>query len=179
MTARSMILRADEVRRLLAGEVAEVRRAVSDRRDWVQDALPKLSAIVAGDIGDSFAMKIPYDGDPLGGHVGTIWCPLGNVGEQRWCKEAWAIRAEASRFTPVEIAYRADGEEPVWRATSRPASAPYYPGETCAFCWRSAVHMPRWASRLTVEVTAVRCERATDGKPWEWVATLRRVEVVR
>lgn len=38
--------------------------------------------------------------------------------------------------------------------------------------WRSAATMPRWASRLSLEVMAVRCE-LQDGV-WWWVTTMRR-----
>lgn len=32
----------------------------------------------------------------------------------------------------------------------------------------SAIHMPRWASRITLEVVAVRAQRRNEG-PWAWV----------
>jgi len=45
------------------------------------------------------------------------------------------------------VAYRADDEMP-----------PYMKGER----WRSSIHMPRWASRITLDVAGVRVERVAD-----------------
>lgn len=60
------------------------------------------------------------------------------------------------------------------RWTTTAPSAPCREGsEVCEYgvvlsAWSSAATMPRWASRLTVEVVALRVEP----DPWEWVAEL-------
>lgn len=50
-------------------------------------------------------------------------------------------------FQRESLRYRADGE---------------YQNEHGAWRWRSPIHMPRWASRLTLEITDVRVERLQD-----------------
>ncbi|MRR49332.1 MAG: hypothetical protein EG825_00195 [Rhodocyclaceae bacterium] len=85
-------------------------------------------------------------------------CPYGQPGDRLWVRETWAPQADcegsAHRWTaglegsgagPRPIThYRADGGDP-W--VSR---------------WRPSIHMPRWASRILLEIAAVRVERLND-----------------
>lgn len=70
-------------------------------------------------------------------------CPYGVPGDRLWVREAFSrdILCDGKHG----IAYRADGDDQINREE----------GEY----WRSAVHMPRWASRITVEITDVRAQR--------------------
>ena len=70
------------------------------------------------------------------------------LGMRLWVRETWAT-TEQSGDHPSD-AY------PVYRATD--------PGweNMEGWRWRSPIHMPRWASRLTLEVEAVRVERLQD-----------------
>jgi len=74
-------------------------------------------------------------------------CPYGNPGDRLWVREAWAHRrwmlGDASP-NPTTV-YRADGEDL----------------KGCAR-WRPSIHMPRWASRIALEVVSVRVERLQD-----------------
>lgn len=68
-------------------------------------------------------------------------CPYGTVGSRLWVRETWA-QADL-RHSIVPVLYRADGDaQPVLDDR-----------------WRSPIHMPRWASRLTLEILSVRVER--------------------
>ena len=69
-------------------------------------------------------------------------CPYGSSGDRLWVREAHWIH-ESERI----VAYRADGEMPKHMEGSR---------------WRPSIHMPRWASRLLLEVTEVRVERLQE-----------------
>jgi len=87
-------------------------------------------------------------------------CPYGQPGDRLWVREThrqvsgpdWG---EHQRGSPIE--YRADGENPTGLSDIR---------------WRSPLHMPRWASRIDLEIVAVRVER---GKAWEWVTKAKRI----
>lgn len=83
------------------------------------------------------------------------FCPYGLPGDRMWVRETWAPHAdEAETFrsyqrmemgsTRPDIFYRADGGEPHVNS------------------WRPSIHMPRWASRLTLEVTEVRVQRLQE-----------------
>ena len=68
-------------------------------------------------------------------------------GEQLWVREAWAVVQTESQadFNAAESLYwyRADGERPGVK-------------------WKPSIHMPRVASRLTLEIAGVTVERVQD-----------------
>lgn len=68
-------------------------------------------------------------------------CPLGQPGDRLWVREAW------NGDWTDHVIYRADG------GSAREAGYQNEPG-----C-RPSIHMPRWASRITLEVKAVRVEK--------------------
>lgn len=70
-----------------------------------------------------------------------VRCPYGQPGDRLWVREAWAMNEP-----PSGAVYRADGEaHHGWPAR-----------------WKPSIHMPRWASRTTLEITGVRVERVQD-----------------
>lgn len=78
-------------------------------------------------------------------------CPYGRPGERLWVKETWRAASSSGAF---HLEYRADGSR-------RSCSTPPQAGLRCQprEGWRSSLFMPRWASRLTLDVLAVRMER--------------------
>lgn len=91
-----------------------------------------------------------------------VHCPYGQPGERLWVRETWASvpfgphrewpgvpdlrpRKPSEFNRACSIIWRADGEMP----------EPLEP-------WRPSIHMPRWASRITLEITGVRVERLHD-----------------
>lgn len=84
-----------------------------------------------------------------------IKCPFGAVGDHLWVREAWAHDASSVEEcrTRHESATPGLGYGPYYRATES------YPE---SLRWRPSIHMPRWASRITLCVTGVRVERVQD-----------------
>ncbi|WP_140186947.1 hypothetical protein [Providencia stuartii] len=95
-------------------------------------------------------------------------CPYGQVGDRLWVRETWQgplvdsekaydLFKDPAPYQKVEnCVYKADG-----------GHAPEYIDFDDNFRqgWRPSIHMPRWASRITLEITDVRVERlqaATD-----------------
>lgn len=79
----------------------------------------------------------------------NISCPFGAVGDRIWVRETWA---EAGASAPDLKLYRAN----------YPAHVPTHyenvpPAEDVR--WTPSIHMPRWASRITLEITGVRVEQ--------------------
>lgn len=88
-----------------------------------------------------------------------IPCPFGQPGYRLWVKEKWDFRPWPTEENPqaVRVAYGADGYQ--LDAISPDGWNPMlYNTER----WRPSIHMPRWASRITLEITSVRVERLQD-----------------
>lgn len=77
-------------------------------------------------------------------------CPFGKAGDRLWVRETWA---EVPRVTDNGPKHKTkgDGTGATWRAD--------WQGNPSGFKWRPSIHMPRWASRITLEITGVRVER--------------------
>jgi hypothetical protein len=88
------------------------------------------------------------DGQQLGNTVGIrVRCPCGRVGDRLWVRESWHPVAELSYCTgPEHIRFAASVGEAEW-ATTR---------------WKPSIHMPRWASRITLEITGIKVERLQE-----------------
>jgi hypothetical protein len=74
------------------------------------------------------------------------------VGDRLWVRETWDVPEGSD--DPREVVYRADFTESDEREAAKVARLA--PG--LARRWRPSLHMPRWASRLTLDVTRVRVE---------------------
>ena len=68
-------------------------------------------------------------------------CPHGQPGDRLWVRETWH---DASSSLHSCALYRADGIDLHWDK------------------WTPSIHMPRWASRITLEITSVRVERLQE-----------------
>ena len=90
-------------------------------------------------------------------------CPYGVPGDRLWIRECFAYGG-GTNGTP--IVYRAD-----WPGIKRPCDSgePYgggFPDEK----WSPSIHMPRWASRITLDVLDVRVQRVQEITPADAIA---------
>lgn len=138
------------VRALLAGTKTQTRRVVMARADK--------------DLGPRCVLQ-PHElaGEVNGGNYRNAYCA---PGDRLWVREtympdppddgSWAGTAwrgcKGSRLEDIPERFRTPSHC-LHRAT--------WPGVKLVG-WRPAIHMPRWASRITLEVTAVRVERLQD-----------------
>jgi len=89
-------------------------------------------------------------------------CPYGAPGDRLWVRETFAsFRAEGQPVTPRDARYVVlrDGAQVYADGKTYPPLAAYAAGAFDAIKWRPSIHMPRWASRITLEVVSVRVER--------------------
>ena len=81
--------------------------------------------------------------------IHKVICPFGEVGDRLWVKETHAIRNDGQ-----QVLHKA-GYLEVIKALDLP---------DIGIKWRSPRFMPRWASRIDLDITAVRLERLQEIK---------------
>lgn len=136
MKERPILFSGAMVRALLAGTKTQTRRVAKT------DITIGRDSILAPNRGQKHA---PVFLLPEHAADAVAYCPYGQPGDRLWVREAFGHFERNDNFTPgCEVFYRADGE-----------SLAVEP-------WRPSIHMPRWASRITLEVTGVRVERLQD-----------------
>lgn len=91
-----------------------------------------------------------------------IHCPHGGVGDRLWVRETLKVedsdKGNDFEYLGQFIAYAADGQLRGWTHDEKECGV-LYPFNHASV---PSIHMPRWASRLTLELTEVRVERLQD-----------------
>lgn len=164
MTDRPIIFSAPMVRALLDGRKTQTRRIISPRNTrfdggaWPRNRFEQCKwdaawldagPSPAGNPGPYLKVEYPHQDDET--LVSRVY-PLVQPSDRLYVREAWAPIMALTHNDPGGQAivdggfYRADG------GTTD--------GEIAR--WRPSIHMPRWASRLTLAVTDVRAQRLQD-----------------
>lgn len=85
-------------------------------------------------------------------------CPYGQPGDRIWIRETYRVHGKATDV--ATLVYRASVRNSWTEQTHR------VPVEVCnkpvSEKWTPSIHMPRWASRILLEITDVRVERLHD-----------------
>lgn len=153
MSERGVIFADWEVRATLDGRKTMFRRVVTPMRgrqkEWLDMATLHRSpsaSIGRSHEGDGYGDLGAQFEHPRGGPLGWIRCPFGRVGDRLFVKETWAH----NRVLPLE-------HRPIGAAIYRADLTNGVPTYDAVWCSSSA--MPRWASRITLEIIDVRVER--------------------
>ncbi|CAH3314856.1 morphogenetic protein [Klebsiella pneumoniae] len=146
-----MIFNAEMVRAILDGRKTQTRRPIK----WKQTRFTEIGEREDGS-------KWPWSEDAE--HAFDFWhpCPFGSVGDRIWVRETFQgplfdfdlMDSYCKDSTPFE-----KSEFCVYKADGVPAPEFYDADDELHSCWRPSIHMPRWASRILLEITDVRVER--------------------
>ena len=161
MKERPILFSAPMVRALLAGTKTQTRRAFKTKNGGVwpnANDLPGMRQILRS-------------------------CPYGQPGDRLWVRETWQgplleefeVDADADWHLPSHIHQYQNPAHCVYAADGGPAPEYIDLDDNMRNGWRPSIHMPRWASRITLEITSVRVERLracnevdaiAEGAPW-------------
>ena len=89
-------------------------------------------------------------------------CPYGRPGDRLWVRETWYCDHFEVMRGPYLKPDDLDVSEAVNDGTLVYAADGLTPYEADQPIWKPSIHMPRWASRILLEITAVRVERLQD-----------------
>lgn len=165
MKERGMIFNGEMVRAILDGRKTQTRRivkgtdgAVKFCKEW--DINGEEIFVVLGE----------KDRTGMNPVLGAISCPFGAVGDRIWVREAYRFPASLDDVSPTGV-----GEMAVATGYRKPWAPSFYeftgtfsdgwkgfetpPKVSDAGKLRPSIHMPRWASRILLEITDVRVER--------------------
>ncbi|WP_371335699.1 hypothetical protein [Klebsiella quasipneumoniae] len=170
MTERGMIFNGEMVRALLSGRKTQTRRIVKGTDGAVKFC--KEWDINGKEVFVVFGEKDHTGMNPV---LGAISCPFGAVGDRIWVRETWGVVSHAFSDDGLMIDWVPD--RPATAINEMPFGNGYYSGhaiyaadgdftwgdddgyEDGRSCWKPSIHMPRWASRILLEITGVRVER--------------------
>ena len=157
MKERPILFNAPMVRALLAGTKVQMRRIFKpDRMTWDANGRYTTYAMRGGELSTTGS-------GPFKPSSWLHYCPYGQPGGDRlYVRETWAAPHAYDHLPP--------------RLIPQDARIHYAATEDRGgLLWRPSIHMPRWASRITLEVTGVRVERLqscrevdaiAEGAPW-------------
>lgn len=155
MKARPILMSAPMVRALLEGRKTQTRRIVKQqpiknvRWDGVDEENPQLH----------YWEEIKGDNTPTEHYFELGICPYGKLGDLLWVRENLKIDSEYGLFYSALSSYsfgNPSGRVYVNQSSVQNVAINKYKGVV------SSIHMPRWASRLTLEIIDVRVERLQD-----------------
>ena len=171
MKERPILFSAPMVCAILDGQKTQTRRVISPPVFWWQNADYPNGVWVysnAGKVKDP--AKSQYTNSLTKGWPDTLvsFCPFGNVGDRLWVRETFFDNNCPGYGTPGTPDY-APPERNLdcvyYRADWPIGSGPDFEGETIerdGGGWKPSIHMPRWASRITLEITQIRAQKLQD-----------------
>ncbi|MEY0948827.1 hypothetical protein AB7179_01365 [Providencia manganoxydans] len=145
MKERGIIFNSEMVRAILDGRKTQTRRIMKPQPktnenggfSWPSNICQSMINI----------KEMMQDNEGVWAGIAGIACPHGGVGDRLWVRETF----KAGLCTESTIAYK---------ATHKPSDLEE--GWHEEIKWTPSIHMPRWASRITLEITDVRVERLQE-----------------
>lgn len=170
MKERPISLKSQEITAILEGCKTQFRRVIKSQPVLIADAGKHSTYSYRGGL---YALDM-YKGDS------NILekCPIGQIGDHLWVRETWS---GVNLYGEIALAYKADCE--VIRVVENESfqdddglinyDDPRLEKHSFAVwaddlldgkegCWKPPIQMPRWASRILLEITNLRIERLNE-----------------
>lgn len=170
MKDRPILFSAPMVRAILAGTKTQTRRAVKHEAPDEADGCCSVEI----DGVDTFCW-VTGEAQDIHPSAKQFPCPYGQPGDRLWVRETffawgrWETRYSAKKgrdewhFVDMTLECGKAYEYPATGGQPQPMGGARHRGGTTPTWWkRPAIHMPRAASRITLEITSVRVDRLQD-----------------
>jgi hypothetical protein len=169
MKERPILFIAPMVRAILKGRKMQTRRVIKPQPvsqgvmsfgeawKWNEDGKGWFSGVTADQIAN-----------PNYGLIKSLPCPYGQLGDRLWVKETsfiWGRWRKDGLTSKGRQRWRFKSETPhtvIFDASHPQVATRSTPRETCMYWKRPSIFMPRWASRITLEITDVRVQRLQE-----------------
>jgi len=154
MSEKPILFSSEMIRAILGGRKTQTRRVIK-KIDQNCDGLKRIKK-------NEYAMiwnknpEVEKKYVPKGGllEIAHIHCPFGQPGDRLWVRETWA------HDDPDCQNIHCENIDHIWlKADEIKLIADSFSGSAR---WHPSIHMPRWASRILLEVVSVRVERVQD-----------------
>lgn len=164
---KPIIFKSEMIKAILEGRKTQTRRVIIPQPKWsgrgkqnfTEWKFPKIPSVMFGNRQD----LLPF-------------CPYGQVGDRLWVRETWRLlhinaNHEMAQFYTIQWK---DSKPMDYSRSLQPfiAEIIYYNRKREIWKigkigdrfgrWRPSIHMPRWASRITLEITNIRVERLQE-----------------
>lgn len=154
---RPILFQAPMVRAILDGRKTQTRRPVKARHDWHVDEVPDRAGVFRPwPVFEAYVYAEP--------NTVEVPCPYGQLGDRLWVRETWAPTLSPSLVNGAPRSMAEVDTHTQYRGYPRAT----YRADLGAAAgggdgrWRPSIYMPRWASRLTLEVVDVRVQRLQE-----------------
>ncbi|HHB7992374.1 TPA: hypothetical protein ACN7OE_001219 [Klebsiella pneumoniae] len=168
MKERGMIFNGEMVRAILDGLKTQTRREVKLNLDIARLATTYdwATSLAANHYQGLAEEQIQQKAESLrgvihpvilgNGQMVSIICPHGKPGDRIWVREAFRVHSRATDVATLvyKASERNSWTEQTHRVPVAVCNKPATPEK-----WTPSLHMPRWASRILLEITDVRVER--------------------
>lgn len=158
---RPILFSGAMVRAILDGRKTQTRRVLK------QATGPSLSVDCEDGVAELSWLHGPGPGYDVEETIKLVACPYGKPGDRLWVRETWKPRIshscamDACDCADVWIDYAASAEGKFFADREIPDEW-FMPQAAVKGRFVPSLHMPRWASRILLEVTGVRVERLND-----------------
>lgn len=157
MKERPILFKSEMIKAILDGRKTQTRRVVKSAKDRNGSGCHLAPCEIAGDVnGGDYSLS-----------------PYGQPGDHLWVRETWNLfisSQDGDECWPIKTIPKVDprgADEEHFHAeldyaATTPLSRRAWLMAATERPWRPSIHMPRWASRITLEITAIRVERLCD-----------------
>lgn len=139
MKETGIIMSGDHPRKILDGNKTMTRRVITPQPYW-EDLIGAWNWVRGSYWQKTHCMGQFKDSEEATKFISKC-CPYGGVGDRLWVRETWSLGDDL------------DGKEAIYYKATAPEGQ---------YIWSPSIFMPRWASRILLEITELRAERLQE-----------------